>query len=298
MKRNTPTIQQLLAFEAMARHLALPAAADELCVTASAVSRSVAELETFIGRPLFDRAGKRFRLLPDGADYLARVAPALQSLETASLEMRTRGSGDGMLVLASVPTFTTKWLVPRLPSLRQQYPGITLNFHRHLAGNDAHPPEVDAAIRYGTGEWPGVVAEYVAGHEFALVVSPRLLPARRRNLRSLHALTLLQHQAAPAGWRTCADALGIEIAAPTSGPRFEQYSALISAACADMGVGLVPLCLVTDELNSQRLIRLTENRLDIGHGHFLCYRRERIGNAVVRQFRDWLMSEAGGAASQ
>jgi LysR family transcriptional regulator, glycine cleavage system transcriptional activator len=292
MRRNTPTIQQLLAFEALARHLALPATADELCVTASAVSRSIAELESFLDLPLFDRAGRRFRLSAHGQDYLARIAPSLRALESASLEMRARRSGDGMLVLASVPTFTTKWLVPRLPALRRLHPGITLNFHRHLEGRDAHPPEIDAAIRYGLGDWPGVTSEYIAGREFAIVCAPGHLRGGRRTRQRLTEATLLQHQAVPDAWSACARQLELKELRPPAGPRFDQYSALISAACAGMGVGLVPHCLVTEELATHRLERLIEEPVLLDQGHFLCYRQDRLGYPVLGQFRDWLICHA------
>jgi LysR family transcriptional regulator, glycine cleavage system transcriptional activator len=295
MRRNTPTIQQLLAFEALARHLALPATADELCVTPSAVSRSIAELESFLDLPLFDRAGRRFRLSVHGQDYLARVAPSLRALETASLEMRARRSGDGVLVLASVPTFTTKWLVPRLPALRRLHPGITLNFHRHLEGRDGHPPEIDAAIRYGVGDWPGVVSEYIAGREFVIVCAPGHLRGGRRTLSRLADATLLQHQAVPDAWSACAHQLGLKDLRPPAGSRFDQYSALISAACAGMGVGLVPLCLVTEELATHRLERLIDDTITLAPGHFLCYRQDRIDYPVLKQFRDWLVGDAASA---
>ncbi len=292
MRRNTPTIQQLLAFESLARHLALPATADELCVTPSAVSRSITELESFLGLPLFDRAGRRFRLSAHGQDYLARVVPSLRALESASLEMHARRNGDGVLVLASVPTFTTKWLVPRLPALRRLHPGITLNFHRHLEGRDPHPPEIDAAIRYGLGDWPGVTSEYIAGREFAIVCAPGHLRGGRRNRQFLSDATLLQHQAVPEAWSACARQLELKELRPPTGPRFDQYSALISAACAGMGVGLVPHCLVTEELATQRLERLIEAPILLDQGHFLCYRQDRLGYPVLGQFRDWLIGHA------
>lgn len=292
MRRNTPTIQQLLAFEALARHLALPAVADELCVTTSAVSRSIAELEGFLGVPLFDRTGRRFRLNAHGQDYLARVAPSLRALEGASVEMRARRSGDGMLVLSSVPTFTTKWLVPRLPGLSRLHPGITLNFHRHLEGRDPHPPEIDAAIRFGVGDWPGVACEYIAGRAYVVVCAPGHLRGHRRATARLADATLLQHQAVPEAWSQCAHQLRLNEPMAPAGPRFDQYSALISAACSGMGVGLVPQCLVSEELATGRLQQVLEDTVTLDQGHFLCYRQERIEYPVLRQFRDWLVGQA------
>jgi LysR family transcriptional regulator, glycine cleavage system transcriptional activator len=192
------------------------------------------------------------------------------------LEIKARRSGDGVLALASVPTFTTKWLVPRLLALRTQHPGLTLNFHRHLEGREPHPVEVDAAIRFGT-TGPG---------------APNYACRGRRNGVSLSEATLLQHQAVPGAWAECAQQFDIQRLAAQTGPRFEQYAALISAACVEMGVALVPLCLVAEELHSGRLGQLLPDVVTLPYGHYLCYRKERIEYPVMKQFRDWLISSA------
>ena len=158
MKRTCPSIHELLAFEAVSRHLSIAQAADELCVTPSAVSRQISGLERFVGIRLLARHGRRFTLTHAGRLYLQRIQPALLALENATLDLIDGPQGGGTLSLASVPTFTTKWLIPRLSDFSRLHPGITLAFHRHVSGKQAQPIDVDVAIRYGNGVWPGVVS--------------------------------------------------------------------------------------------------------------------------------------------
>ncbi len=176
----------------------------------------------------------------------------LRTLETASLEVLACREGGGTLILASVPTFTTKCLIPRLSAFSAANPGVTLNFRQHLAGSDPMPYNVDAAVRFGEGSWPGVTSEYLSGREFIVVCSGQLLKRRRelRSDRGLTAVTLLRHHAVPLAWAQWCSARGVQGVNAHAGPRFEQYASLIRAITADMGVGLVPRCLVQDELRS------------------------------------------------
>lgn len=297
MKRIAPTITELLALEAVARHLNLVDAARELCVTASAVSRQVSGLEAFLGAALFSRVGKRFALTHAGRSYLDRVQPALRTLETASLEVLSSRDGGGTLTLASVPTFTTKCLIPRLSEFSSEHPGVTLNFRQHLAGSDPMPDDVDAAIRFGDGNWPGVACEYLSGREFIVVCSERLLQRKRtlRSDRGLASAPLLQHHAVPLAWAQWCAARQIRGVNAHAGPRFEQYASLIRAVSAEMGVGLVPRCLVQDELRSGEVVEPYASEVQLQYGHFLCYAPNRAGSPVFQAFRRWLHAACGAA---
>ncbi len=172
MKRDCPTIQELLAFDAVARHEGLTRAAEALCLTVSAVSKQIAGLEAFLGQPLLRKQGRGVQLTPQGRAYWQKIAGPLRALEAASYEARAGGGDAGVVTLASVPTFLTRWLIPRLPAFSRRHPQVTLGFSRHLAPTENLPPQVDAAIRYSPAELPGVVAEYIAGANSC--PSPRL----------------------------------------------------------------------------------------------------------------------------
>jgi LysR family glycine cleavage system transcriptional activator len=180
MKRDCPTIQELLAFDAVARHESITLAAGALCITVSAVSKQIAGLEAFLGRELLQKNGRGVQLTPQGRVYWQKISGGLRAIETATFEARSGDAGAGLLTLASVPTFLTKWLIPRLPAFSQKSRHVMLSFSRHLEPSDGIPAGVDAAIRYGPDGWPGVVSEYIAGREFVLIVARALVEGRHR----------------------------------------------------------------------------------------------------------------------
>ena len=126
---------------------------------------------------------------------------------------------------------------------------MTLSFSRHLASAEDMPARVDAAIRYGSGNWQGVVTEYIAGREFVLIASDGLAGGRRAApAEALPDRTLLHHEEAANAWPQWAARHGVAQARVAAGPRFAQYSAIIQAARSGLGIGLVPRILVEDEL--------------------------------------------------
>ncbi len=293
MKRDCPTIQELLAFDAVARGDSLTQAAAALCITVSAVSKQVAGLEAFLGVPLLRKHGRGVQLTAQGRAYWQKIAGSLRAIETATYEARSGGGDVGLLTLASVPTFLTRWLIPRLPEFRRRHPKITLSFSRHLEPSDGIPPQVDAAVRYSPGEWPGVVAEYIAGREFTLIASDALAGGqhRIRHPSDLLGHTLLHHEEATAAWPQWAAQHGVPQSHVSAGPRFAQYSALIQAARSGLGVGLVPRVLVEDELADGALRSPCGEPVAVDQGHYLCFRPDRIHLPAFAAFRDWLMAE-------
>lgn len=295
MKRDCPTIQELLAFDAVLRYQSVTQAAQALCITASAVSKQLAGLEAFVGVPLLQKHGRGLAPTREGRAYWHQIADGLRRIETATFALRSGQTGSGVLTLASVPTFLTTWLVPRLMDLRRQHPGITLSFVRHLSAGESLGPGVDAAIRYGTGDWPGVVSDYIAGREFVLVASPGLLTASPiHEPGQLAGHTLLHHEEAEGAWRQWATQHGVDHLPLLSGPRFAQYSALIQAACSGLGAGLVPRMLVEDDLARGALCMPCGGPIAIDQGHYLCYAPDRIDQPVFQAFRTWILAAARG----
>ena len=293
MKRLCPTIHELLAFDAVARAESLTQAANSLCVTVSAVSKQVSSLEKFVGRTLLKKNGRGIALTADGRIYWQKISGNLRALETATFEMQSSGGNSGVLTLASVPTFLTKWLIPRLPDFRRTTPSVTLSFSQHLGPFEEMPPGVDVAIRYGHGEWPGVVSDYIAGKEFVLIAAATLLTNERLSLPAEVAKsTLLHHEGAPSAWRQWAASHGVMESAVQSGPRFAQYSAMIQAVVSGLGVGLVPRILVLDELSSGSVVVPCGKAITVDQGHYLCFKAERMHVPVLAAFRSWLQLQA------
>lgn len=299
MKRACPTMHELLAFDAVARHESLTLAAGALCVSVSAVSKQLASLEDFIGQALLRKQGRGVELTPQGRLYWHKISGGLRAIEAATYEARSGETDSGMLTLASVPTFLTKWLIPRLPDFRRQCPGITLSFSQHLGPTEDLPQGVDAAIRYGSGEWPGFASDYIAGREFVLIASPALLastPLLQPGEIGKH--TLLHHDQAPGAWRQWAAVHDVTHIQTLSGPRFAQYSALIQAAASGLGFGLMPRILVTDELTQGALVVPCGNSVQMDQGHYLCFKPDRLDLPVFAAFREWVLPEGRKATER
>jgi len=248
-------------------------------------------LERFVERPLLQKNGRSVQLTPQGQMYWQKISGSLRAIEAATFELRSQVSGTGILTLASVPTFLTKWLIPRLPSFRQQFPGVTLSFYQHLAVNESIPPNVDVAIRYGSGEWPDAISDYIAGREFVPVCSPSLFGSVHRAILpgDLAGHALLHHREATSAWHQWAVKHSVTDLHDQSGPRFAQYSSVIQAAVSGLGIALVPRCLVQDELKQQTLICPCDDSVTIDQGHYLCYRPDRKNSPLLVAFRSWIL---------
>ena len=293
MKRLCPTIHELLAFDAVARSDSLTQAASTLCISVSAVSKQITSLEEFVGRQLLKKQGRGVTLTGHGRIYWQKISGSLRALETATVEMQSGDGNNGILTLASVPTFLTKWLIPRLPDFRKTAPSVTLSFSQHLDAFEDMPTGVGAAIRYGHGEWPGVISDYIAGKEFVLIASPGLVNVEDlATSAQVSKSTLLHHEGAPTAWRQWAASHGVAESAVQSGPRFAQYSAVIQAAVSGLGVGLVPRILVLEELASASVLSPCGHDITVDQGHYLCFRAERADVPALGAFRSWILKQA------
>jgi LysR family glycine cleavage system transcriptional activator len=295
MKMQIPNSTALQAFEAAARHESFTRAAVELCVTQGAISRHIALLEQFVGVSLFERVQRRVVLTDAGATYLRRVRPALSELASASTELMVHRGRGGRLGLASLPTFNARWLVPRLARFNARHPEVQLDFVPHSQGYDFARPDLDCAIRFGEGVWPGAAAVYIAGREVVPVVASRLW--QREDQRNLARLTLLHHSSVERAWPDWLRAAGRGDLNGNVGPRFDQYSVLIQAAVAGLGAALVPRCLVEEELQKRQLKIALKLRHESPRGYYLCYPESRQAWPPLAAFRSWLEKEVHEAAA-
>jgi LysR family transcriptional regulator, glycine cleavage system transcriptional activator len=304
MKRATPTTQSLLAFAASARHLSFTKAGLELCITQGAVSRQVAGLEQFVRVPLFQRLNPGLVLTTAGMSYLPHVEAALRDLESATLNLLAFGGQPNQISVACHPTLASTWLLTRLPAFRARFANITLNLLPPV-WNEPMAPDVDIAIRFGEGLWPGLDAHYLLGREFVAVAAPtaRAQPSRagRRSLtdrlRALASETLLHHVQVPDAWPDALAAWGVTadtrpVVNPFAGPRFAQFSTLLQAAASGFGVAMVPEVMAADELNRKRLVRVIEAPILMSRGYFACTPQSNRSNALVQDVVRWMLAEA------
>lgn len=291
-RRLTPSISLLLAFDAAARHLSFTRAAVELSLTQSAVSRQVQALEELLEVALFRREGRKIALTDTGAMYQREVGAALQRISSASLQAIAYRTGGGSLHLASLPTFAAKWLMPRMNSFYGAHPGILVHMHSRLKEFDLQLAGMDAAIGVGDGVWPGLVSHHLIDEVVVPVISPALRKAHRmRSPAEISQHLLLLVAARPHVWKDWFTAHGLPVSKMRLGPQFELTSHLIQAVASGLGVGLLPIFLVEDELRSGVLETAFDLPLKTSAAYYLFIPPEKLSLRPVMAFRDWLLEQ-------
>lgn len=293
-RKLTPSMSLLLAFDASARHLSFTRAAQDLYLTQSAVSRQVQALETLLGVPLFVREQRKIALTGAGAAYHREVSVALQRIRSGSLQAIASRSGSGSLHLAALPTFASKWLLPRLNDFYRRHPGILVHVHSRIGQFDLDQAGMDAAIGVGDGSWPGLVSHRLMDEVLLPVISPAL--RREHALQSpadLAAHLLLVVATRSSAWYRWFEQQGMPTHQLHMGPQFELTSHLIQAVASGMGVGLLPHFLVQDELDNGTLEVAFDVPLASGYTYYLFVRPEQLMLPSVATFSDWLTGQVG-----
>lgn len=296
MRRRIPSTQALVCFDAAARLESFTKAAEALSLTQSAVCRQVASLEDFLGVKLFRRTRRGIVLTDAGGQYAQQMAHRLDAMERDTLAVMSHQGAGGALTLAVVPTFATRWLLPRLPHLRKQHPELTVHMETRTRPFLFNDTEFDAALYAGTAaqvaDWPGTHALELLREDVVPVCSPGLIaPKRSVTPAQLAKLPLLQQSTRPYVWRQWFQAAGLSIEEDLSGPRYELFSMLAMAASHDMGVALMPLPLVETELAQGELVVACDLPLRGERSYYLVVPERRADNAALEAFKAWLLAE-------
>ncbi|WP_282969085.1 LysR substrate-binding domain-containing protein [Burkholderia vietnamiensis] len=292
MRRRCPTISELNSFIVSARHLSFSMAAKQLFVTQSAISRHIAELEEYLGHPLFIRSRNGLALTHIGENYLKQVRPALQALEGATTQVMSTARHTHLLNLSVAPTFAANWLLSRLETFRSLNPDITINFVRYTIDNMEAAPDHDASIQYGYGDWSIAEATYLIGKETSVVCSPAYRDRHAiQHVNDLKNCTLLQHNEIPSAWEDWFIAYTDEHKSARIGPGFNLFTLIIQAAISGFGVALVPSCLVSEALVSGQLIEPFGQRFESPLGYYLCAPNWRSNMKTYQRFGEWLHHE-------
>jgi len=293
--RSLPGTGALQAFESAAFHNSITAAARELHLTQSAVSRQIQGLEEHLGVPLFHRERQRIRLTPAGEHYLEHVRAAFDRLEAAALGLRTLARGGGVLQLAILPTYGTIWLMPRFPSFAEQHPAIAVHFTTRLHPFDFAGEDLDAAIHYGEAHWPGCLFDHLMAEQVLVVCSAAYKKKHRLHKPAdLRGATLLQITTRPQAFSEWFAQQGVTGIDGRRGPRFEHHAMVLQAAVAGLGVAVLPAFVVEAELAAGRVVEpFAGTRARTGKGYWLCYPERRRELPALVAFRSWLLREHG-----
>jgi len=277
-RRLLPNTPALLAFDALARTGSFTAAARELGQTQGAISRQVAQLEGQLGVVLVQRGQG---LSEAGQAYARAARAALEVLGQGAMEALGQAPDHG-LRLAILPTFGTRWLMPRIPRFVRRHPEVTLHFTTRIGRFDMRAAGVDGAIHSGRGEWPGA--------RLTLLMDERVLPVAAPGVQGVVGHPLLALASRPQGWAEYWLAAGLPGPVPAPLMRIEQVSTLAQAAASGMGVALMPGFLIRPELESGALVVLGDERAS-GYGYYFAEPEGGRVRREVGQFRDWLVTE-------
>jgi LysR family glycine cleavage system transcriptional activator len=304
MVRRFPGLGPLRAFEAAARHLSFTRAAEELGVTAGAVSVQIRTIEEQLGARLFWRTSRTVRLTEAGETMLQAAREALDIMARA-VERVGPASGRRVLTVSLGMSFAAKWLVPRLDRFRRLHPGVDVRLDVTEVLADFAREEVDVAIRFGSGVYPGMRADRLFEEELFPVCSPGLLRGERplRHPQDLRHHTLI-HQDWQAEGETWPDwamwllAAGVEGVDPAGGIRFRQSALTLQAALEGQGVALGNTSLVSDDLATGRLVRPFDLTLKgpARFAYYLVAPRATADRPLVKAFREWTLAEIAASS--
>jgi len=293
MKRKIPSTVALALFEAAARHESFARAADEMCVTESAVSRQIAALEGYLRVRLFSRVKKHVLLTDAGRQYSLNISANLNEIEMHTRSLMAHKGVGGMLELAVIPTFANRWLLPRLNEFRKRHPDITLNLSERPDPFIFRGTNFDAALHFDHPAWTGVVKVDLFDEEVVPVVSPRHHDISRLvTPEDLLTLPLLHKTTRTEAWDRWFEFAGYPNLELSSAMRFELYAMLIEAARAGLGVGLVPRFYVQDEIQRGDLAIPFDIALKQEKRYCLVYPEYKQDSPLVRKFRDWVVEVA------
>ena len=301
MRRKIPSTQALVCFEAAARQHSFTKAAHELALTQSAVCRQVAALESFLGVKLFRRTRRGIALSDAGADYARRVTQGLDMVERDTLSLMSRQGEGGAIDLAVVPTFATRWLLPRMERFQARHPQWTVHLETRTRPFMFAETEFDAALYAGSEQqvrnWSGTHAVLLMPESLVPVCSPQLIaPRRRLTPAAIAKLPLLQQSTRPTIWRQWFEAMDVNDDHDLTGPRMELFSMLAMAAVHDMGVALMPPLLIEEELARGDLVVACDRPLHGERAYYLVVPERRAEHPGVTRFREWLLQESALAA--
>ena len=293
MRTQLPSTQALRVFEVVARYLNCTHAAQELCLTASAVSKQLQSLEDSLGVALLIRGQHGLILTEAGRVYLDGIKPAMAKLAEAGERAADHQLQQRELYLRVAPAFADRWLLSRYSEFSEANPNLKIHIDPNALRDENLLATFDLYVRFGKGPWPGCVADYLCGSQLIIVASPNLLQRMPSSPEpsDLSHYSLFEHSWIPKGWaRVFAD---LEVR-PERAPQIIQwdfYSVIIRSACVGHGLSLVPKCFVMDELAKGELIQLLNYSQYTGYGYHLVFAEGRKDDPAIACFREWLQGK-------
>lgn len=293
-RRLVPDVTTLQAFECAARHGSFTQAAAELNLTQSAVSRQIKDLENQLGVLLFERVRQRVILSDAGQKFLPEVRRLLNQTEELMVRAMASARADSSLSIASLPTFGSRWLVPRLPDFLRRHPGTVVNIASRSELFDFEEQNFDLAIHYGQPVWARAICNYLCSEVIVPAASPALLSVHPVEAPAdIGGAPLLHLATRPKLWAQWFEANGVEQDGAYRGNRFDQFSMVIEAATAGLGFALLPRYLIEQELTAGTLRIVLDRPMQTENSYYLAIPEGKLENPISRAFREWITEQVG-----
>ena len=293
MSKRLPPLNALRVFDAAARHLSFTKAAEELFVTQAAVSHQIKSLEEFLGLKLFRRRNRSLLLTEEGQSYYLDIKEIFTALNDATRKLQAR-SAKGALTVSLLPSFAIQWLVPRLTSFNADYPGIDVRIQAVDRDEEMKlADDVDVAIFYGRGNWPGLRVEKLYAEYLLPVCSPLLLTGDRP-LTSPAALSqhTLLHDASRRDWQAYTRQLGLNAINVQQGPIFSHSAMVLQAAIHGQGIALANNVMAQTEIEAGRLVCPFNDVLVSKNAFYLVCHDSQAELGKIAAFRQWILAKA------
>lgn len=296
--RSLPALVSLRAFEAAARRLSFSLAAQELFVTQSAVSHHIQRLESELGVALFERRTRAVALTPAGLAYYDHVHAAFELLRQGTDAIRAPAATRRTLKVGLLASFATRWLAPRLPAFAAAHPDIDLQLQPDISLADVAGGDVDVAIRYGRGGWPGVASRLLMAERLSVVCAPALIGGRKRPRAPddlLRYPLLASHAKQPFEWDAWARRFGMDLGRAQT-VHLHDYNIVVEAALAGQGLAMGRHRLIAPHLASGALVQALPGTVleDPRIGWWFVAPRGALAPAV-RALHDWLIQSASAS---
>lgn len=293
-----PPLNSLRAFEAVGRYLSFSKAADELNVTPGAISQQVRGLEDFLEIKLFKRRNRSIVLTDSGQVFLPLLSDGFAGISAAVDSVR-RSQGDEPLTISAAPSFTAKWLIPRLCKFQALHPEIDVRIDASSRLVDFAREDIDVGIRFGTGEIDGLDSNYLFSFDLIPVCSPDLMHEGKavHDLSDIRHHTLLHSQDTDfdpsfPDWAMWLATAGVDDVDASRGMFFSQGEMVIEAAIEGQGIALGASVMVAGAIESGRLVQPFETRLPVRLSFHLITTRQKWGNPKISAFRQWILDES------
>ncbi len=289
--KRLPPLNALRAFEAAARHLSFTRAAEELFVTQAAVSHQIKGLEEFLGMKLFLRKNRTLLLTEEGQSYFLEIKDIFVSLQEATNRLLAMGA-KGSITIALPPSFAVQWLVPKLADFAEIQPDIDVRIKAVDSEDGFLTDDVDLAIYYGRGRWPGLVAEKLYTEYLIPVCSPGLLMGAKP-LDTLDDLKhhMLLHDTSRESWKSFIrhfNVLGVNV---NQGPIFSHTMLGLQAAALGQGIALVDNGLAAPDIAMGRLVCPFEERMVTKQSYYIVCREAQAELGRIQTFKDWVLTK-------